>query len=372
MKNRIFFIGCLLIAGLCITQCKSDKEEEDVNLIKTIAISISGEVGKNGELMIGQEAEVEATVTPEGAMEAIEWKATVEGIVTLTPRSGTNGRRVAVKAEAEGETQIYVVSRTGKVESDKITVTVSVVVVQNPITAISIPNDDINLMLDVDDERVVNVISVTPADSEEAILWKATTAGIVELTSSNNGRTVMVRAVATGTTEIYAESISGDATSSNITVNVETLQYIDYPLIFLPNTAAQTTFVDHGEYVTLTATGGDPRVRTIRISNPLASGSKVLFRFEFRNNRISHGAQLLLFDGNDFVRESQYSEPFPHTTEWTQWEFDITNFGLGSSGTHNIGFDYIDDWKEEQNGSTAAGYSIDVRNLHVRVEFDDE
>jgi len=371
LKNRIFFIGCLLIAGLCLTQCKSDDEEEDLNLIKTIAISISGEVGKDGKLMIGQETEVEATVTPEGAMEVIEWKATVEGIVTLTQKSGTNGRRLAVKAEAEGETQIYAVSRTGKVESDKITVTVSVVVVQNPITAISIPNDDINLMLDVDDERVVNVISVTPADSEEAILWKAATAGIVELTSSNNGRTVIVKAVATGTTEIYAESISGGATSSNITVNVEAQQYIDYPLIFLPS-AQQTTFVDHGEYVNLTATGGDPRVRTIRITNPLASGSKILFRFEFRNNRISHGAQLMLFDGDDFVRESQYSEPFPHTTEWTQWEFDITNFDFGSSGTHNIGFDYVDNWKEEQNGSTAVGYSIDVRNLHVRVVFDDE
>ena len=374
MKNRIFFIGCLLVAVLSIPQCKDDKKEDE-NLLKTI--SIAGDVG---EMTVGQEANVVATITPEGSMEAIDWKATVDGIVSFTPKSGTNGREVSVKAVAEGETQIYAVSGTGKVESNKITVTVSAAEVQNLITAISIPDDDIDLILVNNAEKVVNVTAVEPADSDETIEWKATTAGIVTLTPTNNGRTVTVTAAAAGTTKIYAESESGGAISGEITVNVAPQQYNEHALPFNANAddiSSDLSYVEDDGIYSLTVTGDNPYIYFMPFDgyHPFQA-PKIEIVFEYTtNDRASNSAIFHFFGGGSPVGQTAWDIKIPAASEWTEFIYDLTDkvksSGWGWSGDV-LRFAPINQWGEDNyTGSEVpafeTGFEINIKNPRIRL-----
>ena len=89
-------------------------------VIPVTAISIPSSVP---DMEIDGTVEVEATVTPASATEAVEWVA-VDGTgkVTIAAVSGTNGRKATITAVSAGTAEVY--AKSGTVESSKLAVTV--------------------------------------------------------------------------------------------------------------------------------------------------------------------------------------------------------------------------------------------------------
>ena len=378
MKTKNFLIGCLLIC-LCIPQCKKDdKGEEDANLIKTVTISISGEVGRDGGLTVGQEANVVAAVTPADAMEAIEWKATVENIVSITPKSGTNGREVTVKAEGEGETQIYAVSRTGGVESAKLTFTVSLP--SNMIEAIALPPAQLDLY--TDDVHELTVLTVTPSSTEEAIEWVSLHPSIVSVApkAGTNGKTVVINVLDEGETQIYAVSAVGRVESNKVTVNATMLltTFTEYrPMPFWGDDGITTDYVMDWdasplEFATMTVLADNARNGLTRFergganNNPLDEqmpiGRKVLIRFEYMSSKSTNSAKFEISGtasaGNPVLGSTDLIS-LPQADTFTLFELDITalqaHLALGHLLTY---FPCLEDWE---------GYEITIAYLTVRI-----
>ena len=248
-----------------------------------------------------------------------------------------------------------------------------------PITEITVPIDDIDLILVNDVEKVVNVTVVEPVFSAETIEWKATTAGIVTLTPTNNGRTVTVTAVAAGTTEIYAESESGGAISDEITVNVAPQQYNEYSLPFDPGTASgDLSYAENAGISTLTVTGGNPFIFFMPfVGYTPNQAPKILIVFDYTtNNRASNSVIFHFFGGGNSVGQTALDIKIPAASEWTEFSYDLTakikSTGWGWPGGDQLRFSPMDEWGEDNyTGSNVPaftpGFELTIKNPRIRL-----
>ena len=347
MKPRSFFIGCLLLS-LCFSQCKESTEKK----ILINAITVSGSVEK---MLLGQELHVTATVTPDDSREAVAWRTTQEGRVTVTPKEGLNGRTAVVKATGEGTTHIYAVSASGKAKSNYIPVTVdneSNVM----ITSISIP-DAMN-PLSIGSEEEVSVISFSPDSSPETIEWRTENSSTVTVTpkEGTNGRTAVVKATGEGTTQIYAISAESSVRSNDLPVTVVGHEF----LMLRPTTASGMTVtrLQNDYHYRINTTGSDPYVSTSRLikANPADS---VVLCFQYKSNTDLTDIQVYFSDPLAELRSTRSGLVPASPYAWKEWALTmkgpIAEHAWGDAGQY-LRLDFGND----------PGYEMELRNIHFR------
>jgi hypothetical protein len=140
-----------------------------------------------------------------------------------------------------------------------------------------------------------------------------------------------------------------------------------YPLAFTSaiNNIAVT---QNGDEITLETTGGDPWIHTTTLGNPLTSDAKRVVSFEYKSEQAIGDAEFFycVAGGPQGGVESGANIPIPAASEWTRFEFDLTDginrfgFGVNDSGgqppeKHYFRFDVTGN----------AGYKITLRNFQV-------
>ena len=144
------------------------------------------------------------------------------------------------------------------------------------------------------------------------------------------------------------------------------------PLSLLPATANSQISVEVSpEYITLTATGSDPNIRTAPLGKQLSDGCYLAI--EYTSNRESTNCQFFyaVAGAPEATSASPMNIVIPQASEWSWFEYDLTEamtlhgFGIDDRGgrpphEHFLRFDPV-------QGSAGVGYVISVRTIQINV-----
>ena len=195
--------------------------------IQILPVGVTGvEINpKELELLIGEEASLQATILPENALnQEVSWSSSQTGIVTVD----ANGQ---IKANAVGTAIITVTTADGEFKAS-CTVTVKPIL----ITSINLDNSD--LLLTVGDKEKLTAIVLPDNATDKTIEWSSGDTEVAMVDDKGN-----VTAIAEGTTNIIAKATDGSGVEvqCSITVTKKQEPTTEEPTTEKPTTEEPTT-----------------------------------------------------------------------------------------------------------------------------------